>query len=93
MKNFGSDGVTLAMIAGGLVVMKSNSSPRIPIPSLSKRNKGKLAVGLVMGVSKASPRMVAHSTDGKTVETSAPVVVVPIEPLPVWKKKTNLEYK
>ena len=81
------------MIAGGLVVMKSNSSPRMPIPSLSRRNKGKLAAGLVIGISKASPRIVDHSTDGKTVETSAPVVVVPMEPLPVCKKKTNLEYK
>ena len=79
------------MIAGGLVVMKSNSSPRIPIPSLSRRNKGKLALGLVMGISKASPRIVDHSTDGKTGETSAPVVVVPMEPLPVWKRKKNVK--
>ena len=73
--------------------MKSNSSPRIPIPSLSKRNKGKLALGLVMGISKASPRTVDHSIDGKTVDTSAPVVVVPMDPLPVFTKKTNAEYK
>ena len=46
-----------------------------------------------MGISKASPRTVDHSIDGKTVDTSAPVVLVPMDPLPVFTKKTNAEYK
>ena len=32
--------MTLEITAGGLVVIKSNASPRIPIPSLSIRNIG-----------------------------------------------------
>ena len=39
------DVLTLATIAGGLVVMKSNAPPLTPIPSLSIRNKGKFEFG------------------------------------------------
>ena len=73
---------TFAMIAGGLVVMKSNESPRRPIPSLSSKNKGRLAKGWETGRFNRSVMIEAHSWDGMGVEISAPVVVVPIEPLP-----------
>ena len=70
------------MIAGGLVVMKSKASPLTPIPSLSMRKSGKLAVGSVMALPNSERRIFDQSLDGNAVETSAPVVVVPIEPLP-----------
>ena len=82
--------ITFAMIAGGLVVMKSKASPLIPIPSLSTKNSGQFVFGGVIERLNSSLRIWDHSKVGITGETSAPVVVVPIEPLPVYKIKMNL---
>ena len=70
------------MMAGGLVVMKSKESPLSPIPSLSTRNMGRLNEGCDTGRSSWSAMTAAHSWEGMAVDMSAPVVVVPIEPLP-----------
>ena len=64
------------------MVMKSKSSPLIPIPSLSMRNNGKLLTGGVIVIPILPLRVVAHSMEGKVVEMSAPVVVVPLDPEP-----------
>ena len=70
------------MIAGGLVVMKSKASPLTPIPSLSMRKSGKLELGSDMDLPNFELRILDQSNDGNAVETSAPVVVVPVESLP-----------
>ena len=69
-------------MAGGLVVMKSNASPLMPIPSLSIKNNGKFLSGFAILRLKASSITCDHCDEGINVETSAPVVVVPIVPLP-----------
>lgn len=75
--------ISLAMIAGGEVVMKSNVSPRTSIPSLSIRNTGRLLPGPIIVLWSFSPSVVAHSIAGIVVEISAPSVVVPDESSPV----------
>ena len=72
-------------MAGGDVVIKSNSSPLIPIPSLSMRNSGKLLTGGVIVIPIQPLSVVAHKFEGKVAEISAPTVVVPLESEPVYK--------
>ena len=67
------------MMAGGDVVMKSKASPRIPMPSLSIKNSGKLLTGGVIVMPISLLNRFVHSMDGIVVEISAPVVVVPLE--------------
>ncbi len=65
------------------MVRKSNASLLTPIPSLSIRNTGRLDSGTVIGRSKLFCIIPAHSFAGITGDKSAPVVVVPIDPLPI----------
>ena len=69
------------MTAGGLVVIKSKASPLIPIPSLSTKNIGQLVLGGEISRLNLLLRICDHFKVGMTGETSAPVVVVPIDPL------------
>ena len=78
------DVLTLATIAGGLVVMKSNAPPLTPIPSLSIRNKGKFEFGSDIVSFRANFRIWDQSKAGIIGDKSAPVVVVPIDPLPTY---------
>ena len=79
--------MTFAIMAGGDIVMKSNSSPRTPIPSLSMRNMGKDTSGCDTSKPSLDDKMELYSNVGIVVEISAPVVVVPTEPEPT----TNME--
>ena len=78
------DWLTFAIIAGGLVVMKSKASPLTPMPSLSTMNSGRLPGGSVKGKFSWVLSSSAHSRAGITGDKSAPVVVVPVDPLPTY---------
>ena len=72
--------MTLANIAGGLEVMKSKTSPLTPLPSLSKRIKGRSLLG---PTSKLLPiltaRLSLQEVDGNAADMSVPMVVVPVD--------------
>ena len=70
------------MIAGGLDVMKSNVCPLTPIPSLSMRKRGRFVYGADTDLFNFWLRILDQSNAGKVVDTSAPVVVVPVDALP-----------
>ena len=77
--------ITFEMIAGGLVVIKSNVSPLTPIPSLSIKNMGRLVQGGVTSLFTFSERVEAQSKAGIRVDISAPVVVVPTVSEPTYQ--------